>query len=327
VDVDQNQSVSDCCSIVVLGDLHGHWDEQDERYYASLPCDLLLWTGDLADSPARQYAVAQSLARCGPRAFGLLGNHDGGSRPLAWCEGLGYRLLEWGLSFGHAGRVGHLRSILGDHDIGLARRELPHLGLTLIGLCPLQSGSGRLSFARTVRKVYGVSDPEPLLRRLIDEAESPRLLLLGHHGPAGLGTEPFAPFGRDWCPTGGDHGDPMFARLLDHAEQRGKEVVLAVAGHMHDACRGRTREALRYYQRTPVLNACRVPRLEQRDGQVWRWDYRAELTVGGTVRKLERTAWVVGKGIVSRQEVFLTASQEHAPVAPGVEPAVPNSGA
>jgi uncharacterized protein (TIGR04168 family) len=300
----QNSSASDGCRIVILGDLHGHWDGEDERYYASLPSDLLLWTGDLADSPACQYAVAQSLARCGPRAFGLLGNNDGGSRLLAYCEAHGYRLLEFGLSFRHAGRVRRLRSILGEHDIGLARRELPHLGLTLIGLCPLQSGSGRLSFARTLRRVYGVNDPEPLLRRLIDEAESRRLLLLGHHGPTGLGTEPFAPFGRDWSATGGDHGDPMFARLLDHADKGGKGVVLAVAGHMHDDCRGRTREALRYANRCPVLNACRVPRLERRDGEVLRWDYRAELNAGRGLRKLERTAWVAGKGIVSRQDVL-----------------------
>src|SRR5262245_24147148 len=67
---------SHCISVVILGDLHGHWELEDERYYATLPCDLLLWTGDLADSPGRQYAVAESLARCGPKAVGLLGNHD-----------------------------------------------------------------------------------------------------------------------------------------------------------------------------------------------------------------------------------------------------------
>jgi uncharacterized protein (TIGR04168 family) len=307
VDVHQNQYASDCCSVVILGDLHGHWDDEDERYYASLPCDLLLCTGDLADSPGRQYTVAASFARCGPRAFALLGNHDGGSRLLAFVEAHGYRLLERVLSFRHASRVGHLRSILGDHDVSLTRRELPALGLTLIGLCPLQSGSRRISFEETLRRVYGVTDPEPFLRRLIEEAESQRLLLLGHHGPAGLGTEPYAPFGRDWCATGGDHGDPMFARLLDHARQQGKEVVLAVAGHMHDDCRGRTREPLRYSSRTPVLNACHVPRFEQRDGEVWRWDYRAEITPGG-VRKVERTAWVAGKGIVSRQDVLPVAS-------------------
>jgi uncharacterized protein (TIGR04168 family) len=305
--VEQHQSAEACCSIVVLGDLHGHWDGEDEHYYASLPCDLLLWTGDLADSPARQYAVAESLVRCGPKGFGLLGNHDGGPRLLAYCEAHGHRLLEWCLSFRHANRVARLRSILGEHDIGLARRELPRLGLTLIGLCPLQSGSGRLSFAGTLRRTYGVSDPESVLRRLIDEAESRRLLLLGHHGPSGLGTEPFAPFGRDWCATGGDHGDPVFARLLDYAEQRGKEVVLAIAGHMHDDCRGKTREALRYAGRCPVLNACRVPRLQRRDGEVVRWDYRAELTPCGGVRKLERTAWVAGKGIVSREDVLPVA--------------------
>jgi uncharacterized protein (TIGR04168 family) len=304
-----NNSGSDCVSIVILGDLHGHWDEEDEQYYAALPCDLLLWTGDLADSPAQQYAVAASLARCGRKAAGLLGNHDGASHLLASCEAHGYRLLEWWLSFGHAARVQRLRSILGAHDVGLARRELPHLGLTLIGLCPLQSGGARLAFAETLRRVYGTSDPEPILQRLIDEAQSSRLILLGHNGPSGLGTEPFAPFGRDWNATGGDHGDPVFGRLLQYADQADKEVVLAIAGHMHDIRRGRAREALRYSGRTPVLNACRVPRLEQRGGAVWRWDFRGEFT-GEGIQKLERTAWVAGQGIVRRENVFPVSSSK-----------------
>jgi uncharacterized protein (TIGR04168 family) len=302
-----------CISVVILGDLHGHWDDEDERYYAALPCQLLLWTGDLADFTGQQCVVARSLARCGPKAVGLLGNHDGASPLLASCEAHGYRVLERCLSFGHAARVRHLRSILREHDIGLARRELPCQGLTLIGLCPLQSGGARLAFAKTLWRVYGTSDPEPLLRRLIDEAQSRRLLLLGHNGPAGLGSEPLAPFGRDWSPTGGDHGDPIFERLLDHASRTGKEVVLAVGGHMHDDCRGQAREALRYAKRTPVLNACRVPRLERRGSAKWRWDYRAELTLGAGLRKLERTAWVAGEGIVSRENVMPVASDAAMP--------------
>lgn len=301
-----------CISVVILGDLHGHWDDEDERYYAALPCDLFLWTGDLADSTSRQDAVAESLARCGAKAIGLLGNHDGASHLLASCEAHGYRLMEWCLSFGHSGRVRRLRSILGEHDVGLSRRELPHLGLTLIGLCPLQSGGDRLAFAKTLRRVYGTSDPEPLLRRLIDEAQSRRLVLLGHNGPAGLGSEPFAPFGRDWLVEGGDHGDPVFARLLEHAGRAGKEVVLAIAGHMHEVRRGRAREALRYAGRTPVLNACRVPRHQRKDSAVWRWDYRAELAPGAGLRKLERTAWVAGEGVVCRESVgHLTDQMPH----------------
>jgi uncharacterized protein (TIGR04168 family) len=298
-------STVNCFTVVILGDLHGHWDDEDEKYYSSLSCELLLWTGDLANSPRHQYGVAESLARCGPNSFGILGNHDGASYTLAAAEAHGYRLLEWCLSFGHAGRIQHLRSILAEHDIGLARRELPHLGLTLIGLCPLQSGGGRLAFAHSLERVYGTRNPEPLLRRLIDEAESPRLVLLGHNGPAGLGTEPFAPFGCDWKAEGGDHGDPVFSSLLDHAHSTGKEVVLSVAGHMHNVHHGRARVALRFATRTPVLNACCVPRLELHDGALWRWDYRAEFIRGAGVRKLERTAWVAGKGIVFREEVPL----------------------
>ena len=172
-------SATDLASVVILGDLHGHWDDEDERYYAALPCDLMLWTGDLADSPRKQYVVAESLTRCGPKAVGLLGNHDGASYLLASCEAHGYRRLEKCLSFGHAGRVRRLRSILGSHEISLSRRELPNLGLTLIGLCPLQSGGAKLAFASTLRRVYSVTDPEPLLRRLIDEADRSGCCSLG----------------------------------------------------------------------------------------------------------------------------------------------------
>jgi hypothetical protein len=88
--------------------------------------------------------------------------------------------------------------------------------------------------------------------------------------------------------------------------------VLAVAGHMHDVRRGKAREALRYAQRAPVLNACRVPRLERRNSALWRWDYRAELASGAGLQKLERTAWVAGEGIVSRESVLPIASADHA---------------
>ena len=299
-------------SVVVLGDLHGHWDNEDEKYYAALPSDLLLWTGDLGDWPAQQLDVAVSLARCGAKGLGLLGNHDGASRTLARCEGAGLRVLEWCLSFGHAHRVQQLRSALGEHDVGLSRRELPHLGLTVIGMCPLQSGSRRVSFPDTLKRVYGIDDPEPLLRRHVEESESSRLLLLGHNGPAGLGTERFAPFGRDWRKEGGDHGDPVFSRVIEHATACGKEVVFAVGGHMHDRLKNRAkppvRDALRCFASVPVLNACRVPRLEPHQDTVWRWDYRLEIGSMTGLRKVERVAWMVGQGIVSREEIYVSDS-------------------
>jgi uncharacterized protein (TIGR04168 family) len=308
---------SSSVSVVILGDLHGHWDREDEAYYAALPCDLLLWTGDLADKPARQLAVAESLARCGRKALGLLGNHDGASRLLAVCEGHGNHVLEWFLSFGHAHRVRQLHWALSDHDVGLARRELPQLGLTLIGMCPLQSGGTRVSFRDALRRVYGGDDPEPLLRRHVEESASKRLLLLGHNGPAGLGAEPFAPFGRDWRAEGGDHGDPVFSRILEHAAALGKEVVLAAAGHMHDRLSHRAgrrdRDAVRCFAGIPVLNACRVPRLEPCHGTIWRWDYRVEIGSATGLCKVERVAWVAGKGVVSREEVYAPADSTSVP--------------
>jgi hypothetical protein len=93
----------------------------------------------------------------------------------------------------------------------------------------------------------------------------------------------------------------VFGRLIEYAGRAGKRVMLAVGGHMHDIHCGRAREPLRFFGQVPVLNACRVPRLEQRDSALWRWDYRAEFDPEGGLRKLERTAWVAGEGIVSRE--------------------------
>jgi hypothetical protein len=110
----------------------------------------------------------------------------------------------------------------------------------------------------------------------------------------------------------------VFSRLLEHAAALGKEVVLAVGGHMHDRLRnpaGRpVRDAVRCFAGVPVLNACRVPRLERSQGEIWRWDYRVEIGSTTGLRKVERVAWVAGQGIVSREEIFAPASRGSEPV-------------
>jgi hypothetical protein len=58
----------------------------------------------------------------------------------------------------------------------------------------------------------------------------------------------------------------------------------------------------------PVLNACRVPRLEPRQGTIWRWDYRVEIASATGLRKVERVAWVVRQGIVSREQIYAPAA-------------------
>jgi hypothetical protein len=56
------------------------------------------------------------------------------------------------------------------------------------------------------------------------------------------------------------------------------------------------------------LNACRVPRLERRQDTVWRWDYRVEIGATTGLRRVERVAWVVGQGIVSREDIYVPAA-------------------
>ncbi len=294
--------------LILLGDLHGHWNADDETYYTHADCDLLLWTGDLGNNPREQRAVARSLARCGTHALGILGNHDGASHLLASVEAVGLRLVTWCLSLGHARRVQQLHEILGPHDLSLRRHDVPTLGLSVVGLCPLQSRGGQLSFARTLQQVYGVTNLRPMLEALIDTAPPGPLILLGHNGPAGAGSEPFAPWGCDWRTKGGDIGDPLYREMIDRAQQQNKPVVLALAGHMHDRLHrraGRThREPLRFLGEVPLLNPCRVPRLEQRGDELWHWDYRAVLGPARRLQQIERVAWVASGEIRLREQIY-----------------------
>ena len=161
---------------------------------------------------------------------------------------------------------------------------------------PLSSGGSKPpSFSKTLRKVYGVEDSLAAIKQNIDTAEYDKLIMLGHNGPAGLGDEVFAPFGADWRPEGGDVGDADYREAIEYAQQQGKQVVLAVGGHMHDVVnprRGldRRRDALRLLGGVPVLNACRVPRIIHEDGKHWHYHYECQFGEAGLL-KVELVAW------------------------------------
>jgi len=300
--------------LIVLGDLHEAWNADDEFYYSQPGiADLILWTGDLADGVSAQPGIAASLARLPAPAYGILGNHDGAPRMLASAEARKSALLVGWLSPFHATRVRELKAILSEREIGMQRREIADLGLTILGARPLSSGGPSNSFAKTLKSVYGIADPLAELQQQLKAAQATRVIYLGHNGPAGLGTEQDAPFGADYRADGGDVGDADYREILLTAQAAGKKILLAIGGHMHNQLHPRsaqrTRRPVGLLNGIPVLNACQVPRIHAEAGTIWHahWEVLVSRQTGEV--EIHRVSWAPGTA-ERRDELVFPLSEE-----------------
>ncbi len=248
--------------IAVVGDIHGHWDDDDVRWFNESDRDVVLFTGDLAGfRHADTLRIARSIARLEKPAFLVPGNHD--TVPLVpfLAELSGNPLLRR-LSTRQGRRHDELREALGPvSGAGYARHDLG--GVDLIVARPHPMGGSAFSFPRHLEAHYGVTDLDASaarLRALVDEAGD-RVVFLGHNGPTGLGASRADIFGRDFGGEEGDWGDSDLRAAIDHAVATGRTVVAVVAGHMHHALRGGGKRAWQV-ERDGILhlNAARVPR-------------------------------------------------------------------
>jgi hypothetical protein len=64
------------------------------------------------------------------------------------------------------------------------------------------------------------------------------LIILGHNGPAGLGSQRHNICGCDWLAAAGDHGDPDLQEVLQQLHRAGRAPSLVVFGHMHYQLQG-----------------------------------------------------------------------------------------
>lgn len=303
-----SRELKDQWELVVIGDIHDRWDEDDDIFYRMLDADLLLFTGDLSDRLSHGPRLAQRLASL-PRAYGILGNHDGAHVFHVIQEARGNFLARRWLQPFHAARVRQLRQVLGTSDLAFAHREIPTLGLTLMGTRPHSTGGKRPTFASTLRQVYGINDSTFTLRAQIDACPTVDLIFLGHNGPQGLGTEPYAPFGRDWREQGGDHGDADYAEAMTYAQARGKKVLLAIAGHMHNQLHPRQRPREQrvpfgFFQGVPVLNACIVPRIRAEKGEFLHYHFRCTIHRHHGLQRVARVCWQPGQWQMNEEVIY-----------------------
>lgn len=250
-----------------MGDLHSSWDDRDVEYFNRSDHPLVLFTGDLGGSGARDgLRVAKSLSQLTRPALVMPGNNDVEQYAAIAAE-LTYRRSR-------AGLMGNLRSEpppppgsgyaetcgYSSHSVKLGPEEL-----TLIAGRPFAMGGSELSFPRALEESFGVRTLEESaarLKELVDQATTRDLVFLSHNGPSGLGGQPSSLWGSDFRRDGGDWGDADLAEAVAHARARDRRTLAVIAGHMHWSLRGGNLRETRL-ERAGVLyvNAARVPRI------------------------------------------------------------------
>ncbi|MET0285040.1 MAG: metallophosphoesterase [Polyangiales bacterium] len=267
-----------------MGDLHGHWDDWDARYFSAADYDLVLVTGDLGSgSSDNGVRIARSLGRMSKRALVMPGNND-----VQYVARI-------------AAELGHQRGLLSllrrDEGAGqvhlcgysLHTFELAGRALTVLAARPYSRGGPDLTYGNELAARFGVTSMEDSTRKLcalVDAVETPELIVLAHNGPTGLGDRATDPWGRDFSPEQGDWGDPDLRHALDHARHRDKRVLAVIAGHMHT----RTHAGLRTWcierDGTSFINAARVPRIWEENSGVVRHHVALELGETSEVREV-----------------------------------------
>jgi uncharacterized protein (TIGR04168 family) len=283
--------MSEIARIAVVGDLHGHWDDWDTRYFSAAAYDLLLFTGDLGSgSGDHGVRIARSVGRLEKPTLVIPGNNDESAAPQIAAElrhqrGLLALLKLGGRALGAASGQVHLAGY-SLHAYTLAGRSL-----TVLAARPYAMGGSELSFADALRASFEIDSMAASSKRLcalVERVETDELIVLAHNGPTGLGGSATDLWGRDFVKEAGDWGDADLADALLHAHRCGKRVLAVVAGHMHSPTRGgETRVWQAHEGGTLYLNAARVPRiLERADGQ-YRHHIALELEAGNaTAREL-----------------------------------------
>ncbi len=273
--------------IGVIGDVHLHWDQGDIAFFNSGGYDLLLFVGDLAGyTQVRGLRVARALRRLDVPAMCIPGNHDGlhafqlGAEiaPRAhrfrnvFCRGQTRRCRDLDRALGHVEMVAYSR-----------RRIAPGgIPLNIIVGRPHSIGGKRLACIRYLEQAFGVDSMDAsttLLKSLIDQCDDAPILFLAHNGPSGLGDRANSIWGCDFRRKEEDWGDRDLEEAVRHAHRTGKNVLAAVAGHMHRKTKsGRLRPGQLEKGGVLYVNAAEVPRHRTVNGRKRRHHVRLTLT-------------------------------------------------
>ena len=276
-------------TILVVGDMHGQWQDADREFLERGDQELVLFVGDLGDEDVD--VVRQVAATAADKAV-VLGNHD------AWQ------------SFSRRKPTAKLRDSLeslGEDHLGYAIREVPAAAVSIIGCRPFSWGGASMRSAEVYEQLYGVGTMRASAERIVDlarRAQHRDLVLLAHNGPAGLSSDPQDIYGKDFgTRVGGDWGDPDLEIALAEVLERGLRVPCVIAGHMHDRVmvpRGGVRTRFVRRGDTLFVNPAVVPRIRNHDGVTLAHYVRLEFS-GGAVQSVDEI-WVDRHGEIRHVE-------------------------
>ncbi len=252
--------------IAVVGDVHGHFDDEDVRGLDAAGYDRVVFVGDLAGLRLRgTLAVAARIGQLRTPSLVLPGNHDAPNALQLLGEILHSGALSRLADRDTGGRADAIARALGSAELVGYSRHDAGADLQIVAARPHSMGGEALSFAPFLARRFGVRAMEESAARLcavVDGCAAKHLLFVGHNGPAGLGDRRDSIWGRDFSAEEGDFGDPDLAEAVAHARRIGKRVVGVVAGHMHRAVRGGGQRVARVARDgTLYLNAAQVPRI------------------------------------------------------------------
>jgi uncharacterized protein (TIGR04168 family) len=294
--------------IAVIGDVHDQWEEEDNLALHYLGIDLALFVGDFGNESVDIVRLVAALDL--PKAV-VLGNHD------AW-----YSASSWGRQrapYDHncEDRVQQQLDLLGVSHVGYGCLEVPQCQLAVVGGRPFTWGGSEWKnghFLSSRYKASNFTESTELIVANVRNTACETIIFLGHNGPKGLGAAPDDICGRDWQITGEDHGDPDLAEAICLTQNLGKIVPLVAFGHMHHDLRhdkNRWRKmVVRDDRGTVYLNAARVPRIIEREGQKRR-NFSLISLVEGEVAHID-LVWLAGNSpnfeIVDRELLYRSSS-------------------
>ncbi len=205
--------------------------------------DGVLFVGDLANGDISFVKAIKTIPI--PKAV-ILGNHDHGNDRTG-------SLLKAQLN------------LLGDIDCSWRFQEWINPSFSVVGARPCSSGGG-FYISKEVQSVFGKVTLEDSVERIVSASleipDSLPFVVLAHSGPAGLGSDPFSPCGRDWKSPAIDWGDTDLSIAL-HQIRRRKAPDLVVFGHTHHDLKRGNRKRITFVKDTwgtGYLNAACVPR-------------------------------------------------------------------
>lgn len=257
-------------TILVIGDVHGHWGARDIEYLEHGDQDLVLFVGDLGDE---NVDIVRAVASLQCPKYVLLGNHD------AWA------------SFSQKASTDALREmldVLGKDHIGYSVRDIDAAQVSVIGARPFSWGGPDLRSPELYGELFGVRSHEDSAEAIYEASLAARyddLVILAHNGPHGLSANPRGIYGKDFGKRpGGDWGDRDLRLAIDKIDESGRQIRAVIAGHMHHKLHpqiGGYRNRFARRGDTSFVNAAVVPRYKRTEE-------------AGEMRHYLRTTWCEG---------------------------------